>query len=76
MHTGQPAQHPHEKHMPQLPDCAVLFVLQSIPILGAEHACILAPLVPQSLDVVAKWFRPLAAPPTVCRARAPPLVIV
>jgi hypothetical protein len=76
MPTGQPAHHPHEKHTPQLPACVVLFVLQSMPILGAENVCILAPIAPQPLDVLAKWFCPLAAHPTLYRARAPPLVIL
>jgi hypothetical protein len=75
-YSGQPAQPPHAQHTPQVPACVVLLLLQSLPMLVAEHIALSVPLTLHPCDVSAAEMRPRVAPTLSCLARSPPLVIV
>jgi hypothetical protein len=70
--ADQPAPYPHERQPQPLPECAVLFVLQSMPIFEAEPALVSAPIEPQPLEHLTQWYSPLGVHDSSTRSRAPP----
>ena len=73
--ADQPVSPPHEGQPSQLPECVVLFLLQSIPILEATQAFVAAPIEPQPLERQTQWCCPLDVHASSTRTRAPPIVI-
>jgi hypothetical protein len=73
--TEPSTPHPPTKHPSQLPACWVLFVLQSMPILGAEQVFISVPLTSQRLERRAPWWSPADDYTNSTPIRAPPSMI-
>jgi hypothetical protein len=73
--SDQPAPHPHEGQPSPLPECVVLFLLQTVPILEAEPTLVAA-LEPQPLESWAHGCCPLDVHTNSTRIRAPPVVIL
>jgi hypothetical protein len=73
--SEQPVPHPHEGQPSPLPECVVLFLLQSSPMLGAEPTLVAA-LEPQPLESWAHGCCPLDVHTNSTRIRAPPVVIL
>lgn len=73
--SEQPVPHPHEGQPSPLPECVVLFLLQSSPMLGAEPTLVAA-LEPQPLESRAHGCCPLDVHTNSTRIRAPPVVIL
>ncbi len=70
----QPAPHPYDGQPQQLSECMVLFLLQSMPIHGAEWMLVSAPVAPQPLESLTQWCCPLDVHAASIRTRAPPVV--
>jgi len=73
--ADQPVPHPHEGQPSPLPECVVLFLLQSSPILEAEPTLVAA-LEPQPWGSRAHGCCPLDVHTNSIRIRAPPVVIL
>ncbi len=69
--ADQPASQPHDGQPPPLPECVVLFLLQSLPVLGAEWALVSAPIAPQPLEKPTPWCCPLDVHTNAIQSRAP-----
>ena len=73
--ADQPAPHPHEEQPSPLPECVVLFLLQTAPMLEVEPTLVAA-LESQPLESWAHGCCPLHVHSNSTRIRAPPVVIL